>query len=171
MLRYMLDESEFLSPYGIRALSRFHRDHPYVLDVNGTEHRVDYEPGESTHRPVRRKFQLARADLVSGEFSADRVAAEVSSLPGRRFQGGVPHRLGQDDDSVGGGRRIVAPADAASSCATTNGRRPGVTAIRRSSRPIPHWRDLILFYEYFHGDNGAGSAPATRPAGPDWSPS
>ena len=48
VLRYMLDEAEFLSPYGIRALSRYHREHPYILPVNGTQHRVDYEPAEST---------------------------------------------------------------------------------------------------------------------------
>ena len=48
ILGYMLDEREFLSPYGIRALSRFHHDHPYTLRVNGTEHRVGYEPGESS---------------------------------------------------------------------------------------------------------------------------
>ena len=45
---YLLDETEFLSPYGIRALSRYHKDHPYVLNVDGTEHRVDYEPAESS---------------------------------------------------------------------------------------------------------------------------
>ena len=48
VLRYLLDQGEFLSPYGIRALSQFHRAHPYILAVNGTEHRVDYEPAEST---------------------------------------------------------------------------------------------------------------------------
>src|SRR5207249_10453528 len=48
VLRYMLDEGEFLSPHGVRALSRFHHEHPYVLRVNGMEHRVDYEPAEST---------------------------------------------------------------------------------------------------------------------------
>src|SRR5438105_14287548 len=48
VLRYMVDEQEFLSPHGVRALSRFHRDHPYTLKVNGMEHRVDYEPAEST---------------------------------------------------------------------------------------------------------------------------
>ena len=48
VLRYMLDEAEFLSPYGIRALSQYHRDHPYILQVNGAEHRVDYEPAESS---------------------------------------------------------------------------------------------------------------------------
>ena len=47
MLGYMLDENEFLSPYGIRALSRYHRDHPYILPVNGMSYRVDYEPAES----------------------------------------------------------------------------------------------------------------------------
>src|SRR5262249_24524760 len=46
--RYLLDESEFLSPHGVRAISRFHRDHPYVMHVNGNEHRVDYEPAESS---------------------------------------------------------------------------------------------------------------------------
>jgi len=48
VLRFMLDESEFLSPYGIRAISRYHKDHPYTLRVNGTQHRVDYEPAESS---------------------------------------------------------------------------------------------------------------------------
>ena len=66
VLRYMLDEQEFLSPYGIRALSRFHRDHPYTLSINGTEHRVNYEPAESSTGLVRGQLQLARADLVSG---------------------------------------------------------------------------------------------------------
>ena len=109
--KFMLDESEFLSPYGIRALSRYHqRPSLHACASNGSEHRVDYEPGESTHRPVRRQLQLARADLVSGELPADRVAAEVPPLPRRRLQGRVPHRLGPDDDPVGGRRRALAPA-------------------------------------------------------------
>ena len=62
VLRYVLDENEFLSPYGIRSLSRVHRDHPFVLHASAaTKHRVDYEPGESTTRPVRRQLELARA--------------------------------------------------------------------------------------------------------------
>src|SRR6059036_1921343 len=48
VLRYMLDENEFLSPYGIRAVSRYHKDYPYVLRIGGAEHRLDYEPGESS---------------------------------------------------------------------------------------------------------------------------
>ena len=110
VLKYMLDENEFLSPYGIRALSRYHRDHPYHLSVNGTEHRVDYEPAESSTGPVRRQLQLARSDLVSGQFLAHRVAAEVSLLSRRQFQGRVPDRLGKDDDALGGRRGNVPAA-------------------------------------------------------------
>ena len=89
----MLDENEFLSPYGIRALSRVHQDHPYVL--RGRRHGVSrgLRAGRIDHRPVRRQLQLARPGLVPGELPADRIAAEVPSLLRRRFQGGVPHRL------------------------------------------------------------------------------
>ena len=69
MLAYMLDENEFLSPYGVRAVSRYHRDHPLVLNLDGQEYRLDYEPGESTNQPVWRQFELARADLDAGQFS------------------------------------------------------------------------------------------------------
>ena len=80
VLRYMLDEKEFLSPYGIRALSRYHQDHPYTSA--GQRHRISrgLRAGRIDHRAVRRQFQLARADLVPGQLSADRVAAEVSLL-------------------------------------------------------------------------------------------
>ena len=61
----MLDETEFLSPHGIRALSRYHLDHPYEVQVNGHINRVDYEPAESTIGNFRRQFQLARPGLVS----------------------------------------------------------------------------------------------------------
>ncbi len=66
ILKFMLDEGEFLSPYGIRALSQYHRDHPYKLNAQGMDYRVDYEPGESTTGHFWRQLQLARAHLVSG---------------------------------------------------------------------------------------------------------
>jgi len=69
ILRYMLDEAEFLSPHGVRALSRFHREHPYSLNVFGMEYRVDYEPAES-QTGCSGQFQLARTNLVSGELSS-----------------------------------------------------------------------------------------------------
>ncbi len=67
VLKIMLDESEFLSPHGIRALSRYHKDVPYMLHVNDVDHSVDYEPAESTSGLFRRQFELARANLVSGQ--------------------------------------------------------------------------------------------------------
>ena len=63
----MFDEDEFLSPYGLRAVSAYHREHPYELDVEGIRATIDYEPAESTTVDVRRQLQLARTDLVPAE--------------------------------------------------------------------------------------------------------
>jgi hypothetical protein len=154
VLGYMLDESEFLSPYGIRALSRYHRDHPYVMAVNGNEHRVDYEPAESSTGlfggnsnwrgpiwfPVNyllieslQKFHFFLGDNFkvecptgSGQMATLwQVAGEVSQRLTRIFE--------RDQD----------------------GRRP-VFGGTEKFQTDPHWRDLISFHEYFHGDNGAG---------------
>ena len=81
----MLDEEEFLSPYGIRALSRYHKEHPYVLSVMGMEHRVDYEPAESSTGLFGGNSNWRGPDLVSGQLSADRVTAEVSLLSRRHI--------------------------------------------------------------------------------------
>jgi hypothetical protein len=154
VLRYLLDESEFLSAYGIRALSRVHRDSPYVLHVNGTEHRVDYQPAESKsglfggnsnwRGPIwfpmnfllveaLQKFHHYHGDDFKVEFPTGsdnmltlrEVAAEISRRLNRIFLRG--------DDA----RRPVA-----------GGLEPFQTD--------PHWKDLVLFHEYFHGDTGAG---------------
>ena len=154
VLRFMLDEDEFLSPYGIRALSRYHRDHPYTLRVLGMEHRVDYEPGESTSGlfggnsnwrgpiwfPVNyllieslQKFHWFLGDgltVACPTGSATRmnlweVAAELS----RR----LTHIFARGED----------------------GRRP-VFGGRERLHGDPHWRDLVPFYEYFDGETGAG---------------
>ena len=85
VLRYVLDEDEFLSPYGIRSLSKFHQDNPFVFNVNGEELRVAYVPGESDRPDVRRQFQLARADLVPDEFPADRSVRAISPVLRRRI--------------------------------------------------------------------------------------
>jgi hypothetical protein len=150
----MLDESEFLSPHGIRALSRYHAEHPYVLQVNGVEHRVAYEPAESTtglfggnsnwRGPVwfpmnflliealqrfdyfyRGAFKVEFPTGSGREVTLSEVAAELSRRLTRIF--------------------LRDPA----------GRRPVHGDVRRFQSD-PHWRDLLLFYEYFHGDNGAG---------------
>jgi hypothetical protein len=154
VLRYMLDEGQFLSPYGIRALSKRHQSDPYILRINGTEHRVDYEPSESRSGlfggnsnwrgpiwfPVNfllveslQRFHHYLGDCYKVEFPTGsgkmltlaEVAAEISRRLNRIF-------LRDDDD-----------------------RRPVFGNIEKFQTD-PHWRDLVLFHEYFHGDTGAG---------------
>ena len=71
VLRYVFDEDEFLRHMAFGQISRFHKDNPYVLQVYGNEHRVDYEPAESTTALFGGNFQLARAGVVSDQFFAD----------------------------------------------------------------------------------------------------
>jgi hypothetical protein len=154
VLRYMLDEAEFLSPFGIRAVSQYHRTHPYILPVNGTAHRVDYEPAESSTGlfggnsnwrgplwfPVNyllieslQKFHYFYGDSLKFPFPTGSVdvlnlwdvAAELSRRLTRLF------------------------------LRDANGCRPVYGGTEKFQQD-PHWRDLLLFYEYFHGDNGAG---------------
>jgi len=154
VLRYMLDEQEFLSPYGIRALSQYHRRHPYVFSVNGTEYRVDYEPAESSTGlfggnsnwrgpvwfPVNyliieslQKFHYFLGDSYKIEYPTGSGRSmnlwEIAGELSRR----LTHIFLQGPD----------------------GRRPVFGGVEKFQRD-PHWHDAIPFYEYFHGDNGAG---------------
>jgi len=154
VLRYMLDENEFLSPFGIRSLSKAHREQPYSLAADGTEHRVEYEPGESS------------TGLFGGNsnwrgpvwFPLNYLMIE--SL--QRFH----HYLGDDykvECPVGSGRMMTlweVASDISRRLARIflrgdDGRRPAHGGEERY-RSDPHWRDLVLFYEYFHGDTGEG---------------
>ena len=154
ILRYMLDESEFLSPYGIRALSRFHEKNPYTLHVNGTEHRVQYEPGESATGifggnsnwrgpiwfPVN--FLLVESlqkfhHYLGDEFKVEFPTGSGTMMTLSEIAGELSRRMTSIFTRDAGGRRPV----------FGNLEKFQVDA---------HWRDLILFYEYFHGDSGAG---------------
>jgi Glycosyl hydrolase family 63 C-terminal domain len=154
ILGYMLDEREFLSPYGIRALSRFHRDEPYTLDVNGTEHRVDYQPGESATGlfggnsnwrgpvwfPVN--FLIIESLQKFHRYFGDTFTVECPTGSGRFLTlWEVAAELSQRLTGL-----FTRDAD---------GRRPACGDVDRFHRD-PHWRDLVLFHEYFHGDSGAG---------------
>ena len=156
VLAKMLDENEFLSPFGLRSLSRYHADHPYVIHAGGQEYRVVLPAGRVRHRHVRRQLELARPDLDAGQRPDHPGPAAVLPLLRRRLHRRMPHRLRPADEPVPGGRGDRAPAVRAS---FLQGRR---TAAARSSAATekfqddPHWRDCLLFYEYFHGDNGAG---------------
>ncbi len=154
VLKLMLDENEFLSPYGIRALSRFHKDHPYVLHINGTEHRVDYEPAESS------------TGLFGGNSNwRGPIWYPVNYLIVESLQ--KFHRYLGDDFKVecptGSGQMMTLWEVAAEISKRLtrvflrdeNGRRPvfgGVELFQKNE----NWNSYIPFHEYFHGDNGAG---------------
>jgi hypothetical protein len=154
ILGYMLDEREFLSPYGIRSLSRYHLDHPYVLTMDGQVHRVDYEPAEST------------TGLFGGNSNwRGPVWLPVNYLLIESLQ--KFHHYFRDDFKVEfptGSRNMMTLWEVASEISrrltriflrSPDGRRPVHGDVRKFQED-PHWRDLLLFYECFHGDNGAG---------------
>jgi len=154
VLRYMLDEEEFLSPYGVRALSRYHKDHPYVVSVMGHEHRVDYEPAESStgffggnsnwRGPIwfPLNYLLIESLQKFHYFLGDQYQVECPTGSGRQAT------LWQVAAEIS--RRLTHIF-----LQNAEGKRPVFGGTNRF-QDDPHWRNNILFYEYFHGDNGAG---------------
>ena len=154
VLRYVLDENEFLSPYGIRSLSRIHKDKPYIFRLNGEEHRVDYEPGESATQffggnsnwrgPVwlPLNYLLIEALERYHHYYGDGLQVECPTGSGKRLN------LLQVADELRTrlGRLFLRDAQ---------GRRPCHGADRLFAED-PHWRDLVLFHEYFHAETGRG---------------
>jgi len=154
VLGYLLDENEFLSPYGIRSVSRVHQDHPYVFHGDGKEYRVDYVPGEGNtylfggnsnwRGPIwfPLNFLLVEALERYHHFYGDTLKVECPVGSGHmKTLGEVAHEL------AGRLTRIFLPDG--------EGRRPCHGGDLRYARD-PHWRDLVLFHEYFHGDTGRG---------------
>jgi hypothetical protein len=153
VLKYMLDENEFFSPHGIRSLSKFHQQHPYVLQTDGGEQRVDYEPAESTsgafggnsnwRGPVWFPVNYLWVEALERyhHFYGDHLRVECPTGSGRMMNlkevaGEIMSRLA----------RIFLPGE--------DGRAAWQTSARYAQDP--NWRDLTLFYEFFHADNGRG---------------
>jgi hypothetical protein len=153
VLRYMLDENEFLSPYGIRSLSKYHAQHPYMLEVDHAMYGIQYEPAESE----------------SGVFGGNSnwrgpVWVQMNVL--------IIEALQRYDYYYGDSLKVECPTGSGQwktlwEVSQEISRRISRIFLRRDDRRAvyggttkfqqdPHWRDLILFYEYFHGDNGAG---------------
>ncbi|WP_396627101.1 MGH1-like glycoside hydrolase domain-containing protein [Luteitalea sp.] len=154
VLAYMLDEDEFLSPFGVRALSRYHAHHPFSVIVGGTEHRVDYEPGES-QTPLFGGNSNWRGPIW---FPVNFLLIESLRTLHRYF--GPEYRV---EYPTGSGRSLTLDeiADEIAARLTSiflpgaDGRRPVFGGEDRFATD-PHWRDLIPFHEYFHADTGKG---------------
>lgn len=154
VLRYLLAEDEFLSPYGIRSLSRFHQYHPYTLSLNGTEHRVDYEPAESRTGLFGGNSNWRGPVWFPLNFLLIESLHKFHSYFGDSYRVECPTGSGQQRSL-----REVAAEISRRLCRIflrdAEGRRP-VYGRSEQFQQNPHWRDLILFYEYFHGDDGTG---------------
>ena len=154
VLTKMLDENEFFSPCGIRSLSRYHAEHPYVFRVGEQEYRVSYLPAESDtgmfggnsnwRGPIWMPVNglIVRALLQYYSYYGDDFTVECPTGSGRQMT------LYQIAEELS--RRL-----ASIFVRDKDGRRP-VYGGTKKFQEDPHWRDLLLFYEYFHGDNGAG---------------
>ena len=154
ILTRMLDEERFLGPHGVRSLSRWHLEHPYTLEVDGVAHTVAYEPAESTSGmfggnsnwrgpvwfPVN--LLLVRALIQYYRYYGDSFQIECPTGSGKMMN------LFEVSQELS--RRLVSTF-----LRDEDGRRPVYGGTERFQRD-PHWRDHVLFYEYYHGDNGAG---------------
>jgi len=154
ILAYVLDENEFLSPFGIRSLSKYHQDHPFVFYLHGQEYKVQYLPAESNtgmfggnsnwRGPIWMPVNalLIRGILLMYPFYGPDFKVECPTGSGKYLN------LFEVAQELG--RRL-----SRTFLRDAGGRRP-VYGGTKKFQEDPHWRDYILFYEYFHGDNGAG---------------
>ena len=154
VLARMLDENEFLSPYGIRSLSRFHADHPYVFNAAGQDYRVPYIPGESDtgmfggnsnwRGPIWMPVNalIIRGLLQYYAYYGNEFTVECPTGSGRQMN---LYQIAEEISRRLGGLFLKGK----------DGFRPA-NGGERKFQEDPHWRNYIQFYEYFHGDDGAG---------------
>jgi mannosylglycerate hydrolase MGH1-like protein len=154
VLGYMLDENEFLGPYGIRSLSRFHLDHPFVFQVEGQDYQVRYLPAESDTGMFGGNSNWRGPVWMPVNFLLLRALLNLYQFYGKDFKVECPTGSGRHltlfEVAIELARRIEGTF-----LRNDQGRRP-VYGGTRKFQEDPHWKDYILFYEYFHGDNGAG---------------
>jgi hypothetical protein len=154
ILSVMLDDSEFLSPFGVRALSRFHLTHPYTLQIGEIEHQVQYEPGESASNIFGGNSNWRGPVWFPLNYLLIESLKHFYAYYGDTFQIEFPHgsgnRMNLQEIAEELSRRLIQVF-----LQDENGCRP-VNGTISCFQKDPYWKDLILFYEYFHGDNGAG---------------
>jgi hypothetical protein len=154
ILSKMLDENEFLGSYGIRSLSKFHEQHPYVLNAGGQDYRVDYLPGESNTGMFGGNSNWRGPVWFPVNIVIVRALLQFYLYYGDNFKIECPTGSGNMMNLFEVSREIVHRLSA-TFLRDEDGRRP-VYGGSKKFQSDPHWRDYILFYEYFHGDNGAG---------------
>jgi hypothetical protein len=154
ILSRMLDENEFLSPYGVRALSRYHAEHPYVFNANAQEYRVNYLPAESDTGMFGGNSNWRGPIWMPVNALLIRALLSYYLYYGDNFKIECPTGSGSHMNLFEVAREI---ANRLTRIFLRNesGRRP-VYGGAEKFQTDPHWKDYILFYEYFHGDNGAG---------------
>jgi hypothetical protein len=154
ILTRMLDENEFLSPYGIRSLSRYHAEHPYVFSAGGQEYRVSYLPAESDSGIFGGNSNWRGPIWMPVNALIIRALMHYFSYYGDNFKIECPTGSGNLMNLFEVAHEIVDRLTRIF-LREENGRRPVFGGAEKFQRD-PHWRDNLLFYEYFHGDNGAG---------------
>ena len=154
VLRYLLDEAEFLSPFGIRSLSRFHEKHPYEFHANGEVHRVDYVPGESNTYLFGGNSNWRGPIWFPTNYLLIEALERYHHYYGDSFQVECPTGSGQFM-SLKLAAQVIARRLASLFLPDANGQRPCHGGDARWASD-PHWRDLVLFHEYFHGETGKG---------------
>jgi hypothetical protein len=154
ILTRVLDEKEFLSPYGIRALSRYHEDHPYVVRVDGQEYRVKYLPAESDNAMFGGNSNWRGPVWMPMNVLLIRALLQFYLYYGDNFKIECPTGSGNLTNLFEVAREISNRLTGIF-LRDKSGRRP-VFGGTEKFQSDPHWKDCVLFYEYFHGDNGAG---------------
>ena len=154
ILTKMLDENEFLSEFGIRSISKFHQDHPFVFDVNGQQYRVDYLPAESNTGMFGGNSNWRGPIWMPVNVMIIRALLNFYLYYGDNFKIECPTGSGRLMNLFEVSKEI---ADRLARIFLRNeqGKRPVFGGSEKFQKD-PNWRDYILFYEYFHGDNGAG---------------
>jgi hypothetical protein len=154
LFQYMFDEEEFLSPYGIRSVSKYHEKHPYTYTVDGQVYSLDYEPGEgktamfggnSNWRgpiwmPIN--YMIIEALKTYDQFYGEKLMVEFPTRSGNRV-------------TLGEAARLLSERVTSIFLPDTKGNRPCNGGVELYAND-PHWKNLVLFYEYFHGDTGEG---------------
>lgn len=154
VLSYMLDENEFLSPYGIRSLSKFHKDHPYIFKTDGMEYCINYNPAESETAlfggnsnwrgpiwlPIN--FLIIESLQKFHHYYGDELKVD--------FPTGSGNKMNLWEVAKELSKRLISLFKE-----TEGGKRP-IFGEQKIFSEDPHWKNLLLFNEYFHGDTGAG---------------